>query len=275
MGPPHDAPSSASHPEPSAGPDLTPIRPGHDPAPVPAVRPSRIWALATAAGLLAGVVSWGAGEACLTVFKPDLELVFSMGGPAYQPTRKSEIRAETRNATLAYGLLGATLGASLGLAGGLARGQARCGAIAGIVGLVAGGAVVVGVSLVLVPLFYRALLTDPLSPDLTTPLLIHAGAWATAGAAGGMAFGLGLRANRRRLARATFGGLIGAALGAAVFELLGAVAFPLANTPRPLALTWTARLVARLLVATLAAIGAAAMIAREPAGRSDVIQPTD
>src|SRR4051794_12986642 len=48
MGPSHDAPSSASHPEPSAGPDLTPIRPGDDPATVPAVRPSRIWALATA-----------------------------------------------------------------------------------------------------------------------------------------------------------------------------------------------------------------------------------
>jgi hypothetical protein len=91
---------------------------------------------------------------------------------------------------------------------------------------------------------------------------------------GGLAFGLGLGANRRRLARAAIGGLIGAALGAAVFELLGAVAFPLANTPRPLALTWTARLVARLLVASLAAIGAAAMIASEPATRSDVIQRT-
>src|SRR5262249_30644453 len=31
MGAPHDAPSSASHPEPSAGPDLTPIRPDHGP----------------------------------------------------------------------------------------------------------------------------------------------------------------------------------------------------------------------------------------------------
>src|SRR5262245_13265305 len=151
MEPLHDAPSSSSHPEPSAGPEPTPIRPGHDPAAVPAVRPSRIWALATAAGLLAGVVSWGAGEACLTVFQPELERVFSMGGPTYQPTRKSEIRAETHNATLAYALLGAALGVSLGLAGGLARGQARWGAIAGIVGLVVGGALVAGVSLVLVP----------------------------------------------------------------------------------------------------------------------------
>src|SRR5262249_19754836 len=150
-----------------AGGDPAPIRPGHDPTALPAVRPSRIWALATAAGLLSGVVSWGAGEACLTVFKPDLELGFSMGGPAYQPTRKSEIRAETRNATLAYALLGATLGVCLGLAGGLARRQVRRGAIAGIVGLVAGGLLVAGVSLLLVPLFYRALLTDPLSPDLT------------------------------------------------------------------------------------------------------------
>jgi hypothetical protein len=123
-------------------------------------------------------------------------------------------------------------------------------------------------SLVLVPLFYRAPLRDPLSPDLSTPLLIHAGAWGIAGAAGGLAFGLGLGLDRRRLVRASIGCLIGGALGATAIELLGAIALPLAGTPRPLALSWEARLVARLLVATLAALGAAASLTREPAGRS-------
>jgi hypothetical protein len=220
------------------------------------------------------VVSWGVGEACLTVFKPDLELVFSMGGPTYQPSRKSEIRAETHNATLGYGLLGVSLGVCLGLAGGLMRGQVRRAALGSIVGLIAGGALVVAVSLVLVPFFYRTLLVDPLSPDLTIPLLVHAGAWATAGAAGGLAFGVGQGVNRRCLASAVIGGLIGGALGAAAFELLGALAFPLAETSRPLALTWTARLVGRLLVATLVAIGTATALAREPAGRSAAINPS-
>jgi len=66
---------------------------------------------------------------------------------------------------------------------------------------------------------------------------------------------MGGRRRRRRVG--VRAGNAGAALGTVLYELVGAAAFPLDRTVQPLALSWGARLLARLSVATCAAVGAA------------------
>src|SRR5262249_4027885 len=132
---PHDS-------EPSPVPAGMPIDAGRgafgvQPLPPLPGRPERIWALAMGAGLLAGVLAWVAGEMALTAFKPELEEAPGMGVVLMLPSRKGEIKADTQNAALAFGLLGAILGLGLGIAGGLVPGTSklRCGTIAAFTGL--------------------------------------------------------------------------------------------------------------------------------------------
>ena len=119
-----------------------------------------------------------------------------------------------------------------------------------------------GASLALLPVYFHALdrAQEELSRDLTLPLLIHGGIWAACGLAGGLALAIGLGAGRTRVINAAVGGLMGAVLGAALYELIGATAFPLDKTTSPLATTWIARLLARMLVATLSGLLAAVAI---------------
>jgi hypothetical protein len=217
-----------------------------------------------------------AGEAALTAFKPELEEARGMGVVLQLPSLKGQTRADTQNAALAFGMVGAILGLGLGIAGGLASGPIRIWrrAIAGLVGLAVGSALGVGASMALVPVFYQARLANPLSLDLTIPILVHAGIWAAVGAGGGLAFWLGLGGDTRRLARATIGGLVGGALAAVAYDIIGALAFSLADTPKPLSLTWGTRLLARLLVTTMAAGGVAAFVTLEAGRRSATAPPT-
>ena len=92
------------------------------------------------------------------------------------------------------------------------------------------------------------------------PLAVHDGIWAACGLAGGVAFGFGLGGERTKVAVAGMGGLIGAALGGALYELIGAMVFPGDQTTNPLSVTWRTRLLARLLVATLGAVAAATVV---------------
>ena len=86
-------------------------------------------------------------------------------------------------------------------------------------------------SLALLPAYnaYKQRHPDEALQDLTLPLLIHLGVWSAAGAAGGLAFGLGLGA-RGRLAAPILGGVVGAVVATIGYELIGAMAFPAAKT---------------------------------------------
>jgi hypothetical protein len=86
-------------------------------------------------------------------------------------------------------------------------------------------------------------------------MVVHGGIWAAVGAAGGLALGVGLGGGRR-IGRAALGGLLGAVAAAVIYIVIGGLAFPLSATHRPIALTWATRLLARLLVTSLAAAGA-------------------
>ena len=219
------------------------------------LRAGRVCAYVLAAGVAAALASWGLGEAATDAFRPKTRVVQGSGGPMTIASPAELMATQSKNAALAYGLLGAVLGAALGLAGGLLRGSARAGANAALLGIVLGAALGVASTAALATIYHRFQdrYEENASPNLTVPLLIHGGIWATVGAAGGLAFGIG--AGGRRGPRALLGGLVGAAIGAAVYELVGALAFPLDKTVEPISLTWGSRLLARSSVALLAAIG--------------------
>jgi hypothetical protein len=98
---------------------------------------------------------------------------------------------------------------------------------------------------------------DDESSDLVLPLLIHGGLWTSIGAAAGLAFGVGL-GGRGRIARMLLGGVLGAIAGTMVYDVAGALIFPLAQTGRPLSATWGSRLFAHVAVAFLVAACVAA-----------------
>jgi hypothetical protein len=95
---------------------------------------------------------------------------------------------------------------------------------------------------------------DPQSQDLLLPLWTLGSISSAVGAAGGLAFGLGL-GGRDRWRKTTAGGLIGAALATVVYEFAGAVAFPAARTELPISHESATRAMYHVLVAVLAAAG--------------------
>jgi hypothetical protein len=231
-------------------------------APAPGARSGRArvpaWAAALAAGVLAAGLTGAAGEAAVGYFDP---LAYGTPGTAGVVTGGSE-RAMIRDAALAYGLQGAILGLLLGLAGVVAGGRARARAalLAIPAGLLVGG-LGAAASLGLFQLGLRH--QDPIAGDLTLSLLTHSGVWAAVGAGGGLAFGLGMGLRPpARLVHAAFGGLAGGALGAVIYEVVGSLAFPIAQTGHPYASEAAPRFLAHAAVDILAALGAGLVAGR-------------
>ena len=211
-------------------------------------------------GLGAGIVSWLIGEAAENAFSPRSIAGSLPNGIATRIiTDSARTVASIRNVSLSSGLFGALLGSALGLAGGLGSRGAWAARRAGLIGLVAGALAGAGTALPLVTLYYRSF--ETYAPDgLTEPLLMHAGIWGAIGCVGGT----GVRTGGRGPAvcvRGMVGGLMGAVLGAAIYEITGALAFPMSRTFQPSASEWAPRLMARLLVSGLAAVGAALAVA--------------
>lgn len=211
----------------------------------------RTWALALAAGGLAGLAAWGTGEAVLRAYHSALS-------PPFKPVPLLEDSLKIMSARVASGVAlvtatGALIGLALGAAGGASRRSVGSALTAGGLGLLVGGLVAAGVSSLSLPLLYAKL--DPQSGDLLIPLLGHIAAWSAAGASGGLAFGVG--AGRKGLwPRTALGGLVGAALATVVYELAGALLFPTHGTHLPVAGSPVTRATAQILVGLGAAIGA-------------------
>ncbi len=217
--------------------------------------PVRVWALALTAGLIAGFASWLIGESLHGRFAPpDGRTGTRLSPTQIQSLRSARDAAESFEATVAFGSLGAVLGLALGLAGGCARRSARAAVIAAIAGSILGGAAGAIMPRVLVPIYFR--LHNPDRDNLILAILIQGGNWSVIGAAGGAAFGIGL-GDRSRALRALLGGLLGAIAGVLVYEMVGAVAFPLEGTSDPVSATWVTRLFAQLAATIFASAGAA------------------
>ncbi len=225
-------------------------------------RSSRILAFALGAGLFTGFASFALGELLLEAFRPPLERSEVMGRVLMKANFHDQASADYKNAMVSFTILGSLLSASLGFAGGLSQGSKRLAMIAGLAGIVLGGILAGSASYTLLPVYFHAedVSKEELSRDLMLPLLVHGGIWAAAGLGGGIAFGIGLHQGRARLIKAALGGFIGAAVASAIYEILGAAIFPGGKTTPPLASEWSHRLLARLLVTSLAAAFASAFV---------------
>jgi hypothetical protein len=214
------------------------------------------------AGLVSGLAAWLGGELAMNTFKPPRHAFNSKGVILQVTDRKEEATADARNAGLAFAILGAALGAGLGAAGGMVRRSGRGTATGALFGLVIGSVAVVAVSAAILPAFnaFKARDPDRASREILYPILVHAGIWSVAGAAGGLAFARGLRL-KGLASTATVGGLVGAAIGAVAYDLIGMTLFPEAQTTGFISTTWQTRLLARLAVTLLASSGVALAVA--------------
>jgi hypothetical protein len=220
---------------------------------------------ALAAGVLAGVLAWAIGERVQGTFVPPSTATNMAGQTIRRISFQDQAVADTKNATLAFAALGGVLGLVLGAAGGIVR-KSFSGAVAGVVsGFVLGCGFTAGATWGLLPFYFRALefSQEAMSHELLLPLLIHCGIWAAAGLAGGVGLAIGAGASWIRLCNSALGGLVGAALGAVVYELVGALVLPGDRTSEPVATTWQGRFLARFLVAVFAAGLAAVVMSAE------------
>ncbi len=214
----------------------------------------QVWAIALAAGVVAGLGAWLGGELVHEFFRPQLFQIRVALTTFIQPTAASQNSADLKNATLVFTILGAVTGLVMGAAGGLAARSPARGLVAGLGGLLAGGLVGAGASLGLLPYFFRHLVPDP--NDLLTPILIHTGIWMAIGAVGGSAFAIGMRFGRR-VFDAAAGACLGALFATLVFDGLSEAFFAESGSTVLVATSTWVRLLAVLLITVLTAGGAA------------------
>lgn len=204
---------------------------------------------AVVAGLAAGLF----GETDLVWVVPERVPLNTMGQISYQISPETQRTAIIGTSARMLGVFGALLGLALGLVGGRARPSPRFTPVAGLIGLVIGAVVGVGASYGGLLLYYQ--FHEPSTDDLMTSLLMHCGMWGCLGAAAAVGLAIGAGGGPSRFARVVLSGALGAVLGAASFEILGALLFASDETGEPISKTAVTRLLARLLVAVLTALG--------------------
>ena len=158
-------------------------------------------------------------------------------------------------------IFGGLLGMALGAAGAAGR-SVKAALVAGLVGGVLGAALGAGSPAVVLPVYERY--RQAHDSDLTASMVMHASLWGGIGAAAGLGLGIGL-GGRWRPWRGALGGLVGALAGAVLFDLVGALAFPLDETGLPDPTSARARLMGRLVVAAAVAALATLVAAQTPA----------
>ena len=150
----------------------------------------QIWAIALAAGLGAGLLSFIGGELASDAFQPRL---FKVEGPrmvSMQPSVESQNAADLKNATLAFAILGCVTALAMGFAGGVAGRSTGRGAMVGLGAQAAGSLVGSLAALVLLPLVSQRFWES--TNEAVWPLVIHAAILAAIGAVDGLAFAIGM-----------------------------------------------------------------------------------
>ncbi|WZO98859.1 hypothetical protein EP7_000450 [Isosphaeraceae bacterium EP7] len=225
----------------------------------------RTWGIALAAGLVAGVAAWLAGEGILRAYSSALR-------PAMKPVPELQdsldlLKARVDSGAAAVAATGGLIGFALGLAGGVARRSAKSAFGTGLLGLIVGGLGGWGMARLVVPGVYANL--DPQSSDLVVPLMAHIAVWSVAGLAGGLAYGLGA-SGKGLWPRTVVGGVVGAALATVAYEVAGAILLPTHRTHLPVAGSPEARALAQILVGlgTAAGVIAAADEAKKKPARA-------
>lgn len=215
-------------------------------------------ALLLAAGIVAAVVAGIAGETLHGTFAAPRELVEAADLGVGARLSYEQGVARIKNATLAAAVLGGVLGLMMGIAGGATIGSRRRAVIAGLVGLVLGAAVGAQAAWALTP--FADANRVRASDDLGYAILMHAAVWAAVGATAGIASALGRGTDWKLMLRAALGGLAGALVGTVAYDLIGATAFPMAETWSVVAQSPAARSLAYPCVALFASLGVAASL---------------
>jgi hypothetical protein len=199
----------------------------------------------TLAGLLAGLLAFGLGEALLDYFPPQNVPQTLSGAVVMRPTVQTIDVAEGKNAALTFALFGAVLGLLLGLAGSLLN-PARVGRWRGpMVGALLGGVLGAVLPLLLVVPYFQFQHRVG-GDDLLVPMAMHGLFWGSLGAVAGLAWGIGAGTPAR--ARPVLLGFLGGCAAAVVYEVVGATIAPLAATTDPISKAWTTRLLGYVLV---------------------------
>jgi hypothetical protein len=213
----------------------------------------RVWVIGLVFGLAGGLLAWGLGELSNRWFRPRLVQVVILGIPSMQPTRESQSAADTKNAALAFALLGSVTGLAMGFGGGVAGRSRVRGAAAGLGAMLLGGLIAAGASVALLPLFFRGLVPDV--SDLVTPILIHSAIWGAIGAVAGLAFAIGMN-RARHVPDAIIGACLGTVLATILFHCTREMLFPASRSSDPLGASPIVRFLAFMLVSSFQALGA-------------------
>lgn len=223
-------------------------------------------------GLVAGLISFGIGEATYGLFqwndardviaahRDELNRLGPYEQNAFITSKMKAARtaAESRRSELSFGSLGGMLGLTLGLVGGLLSAGGRPGIRGGLVGLLLGGGVGAVAAGVFVPQFYRFL--EP-GGGLAVPILAYGGILLPLGAIAGLAFGVGLGGGHD-LPLSVLGAVTGAAVGVVVFVMANSLAFPFDQEPALVPADRLARLVIHISLAVSVALFVALALAR-------------
>ena len=234
---------------------MSPDEPGPAPS-TDCARPG--WGAPLLAAALAGLLAWAGGEWVEKANQVPIVSEHTVGGSIQFAQRAAAIATRS---TLAYGLLGAALAGALGMTGGLARRSPRRALAGAGAGLVLGAVAGATAARVFVPLFLRNENTQ--AEDLLLSLLTHGGIWSLVGAAAGLSLGFGFHGAGPRALLSGLGGLAGAVLATILYEVIGAMAFPLEQTGQPISAGAGSRLFARLVV-SVAVAAVAARALRKP-----------
>jgi hypothetical protein len=219
-------------------------------------------------GALAGLISWGVGETTFLDKPPKHEQFIAAGHHLDEATPTTKLAAMRITSARQHALFGGLFGFFLGAVGGIARRSTGAGVVAGLAGGGLGAGIGAGAAYFALPIYARHLQME--GGDLLGSLILHACLWTGVGLAGGLALGLGLGGGLRTF-KTAIAGALGAFCGVVVFEVLGAIVFPLDETGSPSAATVRTRLLARLLVTVMAA-GAAALAASQAGARRTTTQ---
>ena len=183
-----------------------------------------LWLITLGSGLIAGSLAGVGGEFTYPALskEPQYPASHDRLNSSERAVARAQVRFATKvavgtnEAAAAYGLLGAALGVVLGLAGGLARGSRDpslgSAAVGGVLGSMAGA----GLSMVIVPLFFRFSNGTTSAPLL---FLTHAAIFAGVGAAGGTGLGWAW-GDRKRIVRCMLGGFVAALVGTVAVDII-------------------------------------------------------
>jgi hypothetical protein len=243
--PPIKTNASASIDDAVAGDAVVPKRGGG--------RQWRLWLSGIVAAFLAATLAWLLGESGVTRAAAASAEIPTMGQIVIAPTVATAQAADVKNAVRLFGAFGAILGLLLGLSGGWSRGNVRAAWAAAALGFCGGGVTGAAAPFFVVRAFHHW--QSQGADELIYSMGMHSGTLILPGAVAGLALALGL-GHKRRLIHAALGGAIGAVVGAIVYDLIGAFAFPFANTGEPLASTAAARFLELILPALAIAAGA-------------------